>query len=706
MADFGFEIVDTFAAEAAPAEAAPAEDEVKDESHTYYDIVRSPELSGAEVFNEDGVCFMLCWPKYNETVVSLIAHSHADCNECTRRAKLYVRLQGPKGRVFFSQVGKTPCKQINQLMDNAALTCNKGTPELFLVKADTFPKAQVGKSAGGQLFYHWNIQPKEVTSPETAARFELLQQNLAQMDSRLSKLTEPEAVNSVVIMAEERSKLTRPNHWTSVIEWVTGIQKKAVGKSFAMMTDVEKFHLRVYALMTGRVDKHVHLDFQQAANIVDFLTAGSREELRGLMDSRSDPATYMRQQLIQKLDAKGISSQWTIGLVWDGKYTDDMDIHMWTPNKTHIYYGNKRGDGCVLDFDANASKAEANPAENISVSGPGTYMIEVDDFAPHTKQSVPFEIVCRQVGKQDMVYHGVWPADRKKQTPMFVCKHVFTPVVIEAPVMSEAEARRAKAQAAHWDQHIGDPVATVATIESLVEQKDAEVYQVPKPVYGAGAKPDGAGVNAAFMQLAARPAGKKSYLSENCNNKPETILELAKLVTGDQPHRLQVDFRDYSPGYYVNIKTKEQVRKTTMPSPCYYQKKFELPVKPGEIGTLPSGDGRFQALLSAATARLDESWVPGAGRSVDVEAIVFIEGKWFIVLHGAQLSDSQDFPLGSGFYPTDLGAEFHQHRTRWTFCHSQLKPVVSEEGTSLIGAFLVASKARFCLDGQEVIVAV
>ena len=49
----------------------------------------------------------------------------------------------------------------------------------------------------------------------------------------------------------------------------------------------------VYAMCTGRASDSVHLDMQQASNLIDFMeTAESTSALARMMDDRSNPETY------------------------------------------------------------------------------------------------------------------------------------------------------------------------------------------------------------------------------------------------------------------------------------------------------------------------------------------------------------------------------------------------------------------------------
>merc|ERR1712232_516229 len=117
---------------------------------------------------------------------------------------------------------------------------------------------------------------------------------------------------------------------------------------------------------------------------------------------------------------------------------------------------------------------------------------------------------------------------------------------------------------------------------------------------------------------------------------------------------LSIHLRDHTPGYMVRITTKsDDVMKSNLPAPCHYESKFSLPVKPTTVGNV-------------GNARLDQSWIDSPSHNgngtVDVCAITQIAGMHFIALRGAKLPQCEDFPLGAGFYPTDLRADYHKHR--------------------------------------------
>ncbi|CAJ1401719.1 unnamed protein product [Effrenium voratum] len=141
----------------------------------------------------------------------------------------------------------------------------------------------------------------------------------------------------------------------------------------------------VYAMLTGRASDAVHLEMQQADNLVDFMdSAESREALKAMMDDRSNPETYQVSRVAERLRENRVASLCTVTLMWglDGApHRSDLDIHT-VVDGTELYYANMQVGKCTLDFDANASSIEKNPAENISLNQVGTFEIMGQEVGP------------------------------------------------------------------------------------------------------------------------------------------------------------------------------------------------------------------------------------------------------------------------------------------------------------------------------------
>jgi hypothetical protein len=704
---------------------------------SYRDIVELSGRTPTPVFSMYGLCFLLEFPLTDQRKkVRTMARAHYGCVTCTNRADKYVRFccPGADGKpkpAFLSMDLSQADKQIFRDLRAFAVETCRGSPTVVLTTPDMFLPSQEGMGYDGSPFFHWTCgTPTHCTDPQSPEylRFQTLKPYMQFIGTRVQQLLAPEATPSVKLMVAVLPRLERGDHWRSVLRWVQGLQTELAttygGRAFDHLSDSEKAFMYVHALMTGRCEGPVHLDYKQAQNILDFLMFPSQDALIAEMDHRSDPAFYQRSALIRRLDKEGVTATHTISLTWGGSmgfpglYPDDLDIHVLTPGGIEIYYGMKKCDGCTLDFDANISGGEAEPCENVSVR-PGTFVIMVNNFTRRTVGPIPFEITCRQVGKPDVVYPGVWPADRRKDDKVTVCTHTFDAddSATGPAQMTGKSAGRTKAQDPDWQQRIGDLTCYLATLEDVQTHPGVKVTVIGEQVTGpVDPEVAGSAVSQSFLAMAGQAkdrakadrakddranadptkAGKR-YLSEACRSNPATIQDLVTLMEGGG-HSLTIVPRDYIPGYLTKIQPTgsdpDVVMRCGGLAQCTYLKKYELPVQP--VAGKPS------------TARFDESWfkpsdgaAPRSLGNVMVKAIVKIGPYYFFTLPDTKLPESQDFPLAGGFYPTDLRPDFHQHRERWTYFHSQLKPGVGAQGTPMIGTFLTSPEVVVYLDGVK-----
>ncbi|MBP5180931.1 MAG: hypothetical protein J6127_06565, partial [Clostridiales bacterium] len=97
----------------------------------------------------------------------------------------------------------------------------------------------------------------------------------------------------------------------------------------------------------------------------------------------------------------------TVSLTWDS--WDDVDLHMTTPDGSHIYYGNKSGGGGILDHDANAgSERTITPIENIYFAAPqnGSYSIYLKEFNDRTEEGPTNYLLRVTIGGETQVFTG------------------------------------------------------------------------------------------------------------------------------------------------------------------------------------------------------------------------------------------------------------------------------------------------------------
>ncbi len=101
------------------------------------------------------------------------------------------------------------------------------------------------------------------------------------------------------------------------------------------------------------------------------------------------------------------SGKITITLMWDSK--DDLDLHVFTPDGSEIWHGNRSAQGGTLDIDANnAQNMKEHPIENVYFPNPesGEYWVYVYNYEDRTPGQSTNWIVRVQVGDEEEIFSG------------------------------------------------------------------------------------------------------------------------------------------------------------------------------------------------------------------------------------------------------------------------------------------------------------
>ena len=659
------------------------------------------------------------YPSANSEEVGSSATRDFKCRECTARASQLVRVGGPDGALFFQGIQfPTPFESIKALRDMAQRTCQGDVYSIELITPATFKKplhTGPGSQATSQ-WNHWTVYPDQVTHPELVQRMtKLWSKTQHSVIDRLGKFLCDGARDTMHIINQiiHSGQLVRPDYWTATCAWVLGFQQKFL-VNFDHMTSAMRDELCVYAMATGHAVGDVHYNFQTSENLLDFMVMSSEDAIATAMDKRSDPRTNQVSQLARAKEAKGVVAKFGVGLIWDGKfYKDDLDLRIVTRHGT-IYFGMKEliYNGKVvakLDFDAGISGTEAEPAENVSFNEEivgETIQIWIDAYSHRTRGDVPCTIIITQQGLPDKVIDVVWPKDRRSHDYLHVATHIFTPITEPVVAMSETQARAVAAQDTEWNELFGVPTSTVATLDNLVS------HGIPLQILPECNTPEPATLNTpesamsefAKLMVSARqpkttaPNGKQ-FLSQRMKvQPPRSLEELWRRFADKQCLSLSVHLQDFVPGYITQItvasaKALKTGTNTALAS-CHYEDKFQYPLKPTKTGN----------------ARADESWVPSSydRQTTQVTAIAKVDGKYFFVFKGAQLSpDDVSFPKSAGFYPQDLSNDGHKHRSKWAFLNTSIKPQMPADGSvPAIGTFLTSETATVVVDGQKLVLRV
>lgn len=695
---------------------------------TYEDLVEEYKNGvGSTTFEEAGIHYFL----YNNGMenyrneIKQNMMSHGQCRICARRAYKFCPLVGPYGTVFLSNV-----MQKHDGCEHGILHSIKNTirekdefpyvPEddenssqmkysVYVINDLSFPPVNEGRDPKtGEAFQHITVKPKNRTPLITSNKYKrFLEENVSVAQPRLSNLFNTEAIKSINMIIENIQQLERPNHWLGVIKWYKKILKYLDGRVYETLSEQDKVHLGVFAMMNGSHDMDeytiVNKTFRQASNFVDFSTMDSLEDIFREMDTRASPQNYMQSSLARNLEKHSVTSKWRVSLVWDGKeHEDDLDIQVlwYLPDGSFlkIFYGNRavqvNGYETRLDFDMNAGTKVDEPAENISCVPYGEYRIQVNNFSRYTKgKDIPFKVIIHQEGQEDIVIERVWPVDRSPGNFMDIKTHRFTQVQNQDLVMSTKAASRAVAHQGEWDEYFGP------NITSVVPNVEDLGTDTPVNVWEKGFKNTG---TSSFMNMASssvqnkkngRKVEKKKYLSQK-DDMPKNMSDLL-LYMSNGKHTLKIKPRGKSPGYITTINTLKEVQKTPY-SLNHFHIKGEVPRKP-EVE-------RF-----SGTARFDDSWFLSGccPEYSEVDCVVQFGTKWFLVVDGVKLPNDQNYPLTGGFHPGSLKPSLHsKHNYQWTYNNTRILPTFthSESSNPLIGTFLIAEEVEVFLDGRPLII--
>ena len=714
--------------------AEPVSDNTSSEERTYEEFIN--DKTPVETFVVNGLHYYVKNGISGEKIRTMMKE-HGQCEICSSRARKFCTLLGRMKSdedihpsVFLKNIrgpkdgGCPDCCLFNirKEVEEMNKFSNFKNPRIFVVREDSFPQVIDGEDPKTGLPYeHITIFPDAFTEKEIADKFEpLIHKYIGTVDPRLSSLLEPAGIRTVQKIMERVSELQRPDHWSSVLKWIkhlhTLVERPRYKKGYNNLSAWRKFHFKISAITSGRTESDVHKDFHQAEGIVNVITnSESIEESLRKMDEISNPETYMRSQFNQAIRKNRVTSKSGFGLAWDGKFTDDFDIHLQpiTPNGPHIFYGVKNrinscfgGNGYapgdvtyLLDFDANAGNPEANPCENVSVDihngCEAVVDVYVNLYSRKTRAGVdmPFTVFHRQDGRETVEIEKVWPSSRGTGNKMLIGRFTIYNKDLLPVEMSEKASRRARALNPKWEKSMGNPKSIVPNLDDF-DKSQVVTWDKWTELHPSAPEftPD---VNNAFMNMTVSPSNvKKKYACEYEDSKPPTTFNgLLEKLEKEGKHRITFNHRDYTPGYIAKPVTNEVVVKGSGYVNCHYKNKFANPVDPLDV--MRSGE--------LGNARFNENWFNSRVYS-EAEIVSFVKsnGVWFAVVKDGRLPNGEGtsgFPLSGGFRATHLKADFHDLRDRWEFCDTNVTPEV-QDGIPMIGAFLTTNTIKVTFDNK------
>jgi uncharacterized protein YfaP (DUF2135 family) len=107
------------------------------------------------------------------------------------------------------------------------------------------------------------------------------------------------------------------------------------------------------------------------------------------------------------INAGALTGEITISMTWNS--TDDLDLHVITPDGNEIYWNDTEVDGGVLDVDANSDEdyLSTTPVENVYFAEPmaGEYWVYILDYEDRSEGDTEY-LVRVTIGDESQVFTG------------------------------------------------------------------------------------------------------------------------------------------------------------------------------------------------------------------------------------------------------------------------------------------------------------
>ena len=244
-------------------------------------------------------------------------------------------------------------------------------------KMSQYMRAQVAPTAGNVNMANKIIEKME-TSGSLARRFANLEEVQTIWQPFVVKNAAKEGVFShLVTKAKPAKEVTEVNNITAVT-WEK-FQRTILPNAKKIEVLIPESSNQFMALVTA-VNSEAPVLFQWGNHFSWYYHGGIDSEI---------------QRRVVEAGGKYEGVDIRASLIWNNR--DDLDLHVITPAKEHIYYGSKRSS-CQgwLDVDMNVSGETDKPVENIrwekGKAKKGRYKISVQNFTNRTHKPTPFRV--------------------------------------------------------------------------------------------------------------------------------------------------------------------------------------------------------------------------------------------------------------------------------------------------------------------------
>jgi len=208
------------------------------------------------------------------------------------------------------------------------------------------------------------------------------------LDRRYAKISDV-TVNNVLWVHREAAKQMKGD-LESIL--MSAVKPKIIDETKSEDITIDDFLKNILPVSTSM---EVLFKNNQVNNLLS-VTAPVHEDSKNLFKWNNDFAwSYngeMADSIKERVKAAGgnVDAKLRFSLGWSN--LDDLDLHVFTPTGTHIYFRDKRG---VLDVDMNAFGATSRePVENAAFTKPedGTYKVIVNQYAQRETIDVGFTL--------------------------------------------------------------------------------------------------------------------------------------------------------------------------------------------------------------------------------------------------------------------------------------------------------------------------
>lgn len=516
--------------------------------------------------------------------------------------------------------------------------------------------------------------------------------------------------------AHMSSDLKRKPFWEGHMEYIMAVQKFSSkfnnGTKWCEMDDISKAHVRIFARFYGGNHHSVlNTRFKGAGQIIDcFSDVGSDAEtsrLVSFMNSRSDPSTYMVQQISQAVQKHAIKSRYKVSLAWST--TDDLDLWVRTSSGENIGFSNKqsRDRETRLDFDANAGSPSENPVENITLSDkkPGSYTVFVNNYCFRGKRDIPFTVIV-SIDGYDQSFTGVWPRSKLANTGRGLVEmlKITTVCITSEMISSNIKFEMSEKLSKKFDGIKNDFISQFGIISStVVDMQEISDSIIPtrkktsamdflssmtkmEPSMGSSIKP----------KTKPRTSAEIARDSQIGNMRKRKIGTFIDILSGfkSMEFDVRIHVRDFPPAYMtIPVGCEENIKYPFVVN-TYYEE--------GCAPRRPDSDAKD-------VCRINNKWLKShyVMDSVKVSGMIKIDrpgfSGYFMSVENMKLPDNcdRDWVIGGGMYPTDLKSEYHLYRDIWHAHHAITVPVSNlYTKQPAIGIFLHSGKTyKLQIDG-------